>query len=267
VNRRAVHFPIFTDPRDAVRALAWNREFHARRPIALGSHRPQWVDSARARAQLDECGDGPVPPSKLASVLAAYGISLIPWALAVDEEGAVREARILGYPLVMKTAQPEVIHKSDIGAVLMGIMEESAVRDAYGRLASLGTEVMLQRMAEPGLEWFVGGRQDPNFGPVVVTGAGGIYVELLGETSLRVGPVAEEEVQSMLDQLRGASLLSGIRGQTILDRPGLTDLIVRVSWLLTDFPEIQELDLNPVRIFCNRCLALDWRATLSRRFS
>jgi acetate---CoA ligase (ADP-forming) len=267
VNRKAVRFPIFTDPRDAVRALAWNREFHGRRPIALGSHRPQGVDGDRARVQLDECGDGPVPPSKLASILAAYGIPLVPWAHAVDEDGAVREARVLGYPLVMKTAQPEVIHKSDVGAVVMGIMEESAVREAYGRLAPLGTEVMLQRMAEPGLEWFVGGRQDPNFGPVVVTGAGGIYVEVLGETALRVGPVAEEEAQSMLDQLRGASLLSGIRGQAVLDRPGLTDLIVRVSWLLADLPEIQELDLNPVRIFSDRCLALDWRATLGRRIS
>lgn len=263
-NRKAVRFPIFTDPREAVRALARNRDFHARRPIPFSTERPSGADPDRVRAELNGCGDGPMHPERLASILTAYGVPLVSWAHATDEGGAVKAAGIIGYPLVMKTAQPEVVHKSDVGAVVMGIGDEDSVCEAYGRLVSLGPEVLLQRMAEPGLEWFIGGRQDLSFGPVVVTGAGGIYVELLGETALRVGPIAEEEAREMLDELRGASLLSGARGRAVLDRSGLTNMLVRISWLLADFPEIRELDLNPVRVFSSTCLALDWRATLSR---
>jgi len=85
----------------------------------------------------------------------------------------------------------------------------------------------------------------------------------LGETAIRVGPFGEEEARGMLDELKGASLLSGARGRPVLHREGLVDLLVRVSWLLADFPEIRELDLNPVRVYDHSCVVLDWRATLS----
>jgi acetyltransferase len=262
VNRRAVSFPIFTDPREAVRALAWNRRFHARRLIALGSERPPDIEPERARAFLDQRSGGPLHSRQLAHILAAYGIPLVQHRHAADEREALSSGAALGYPLVMKTAQPEVIHKSDVGGVFLGLAGDGAVRDAYQRLLPLGPEVLLQRMAEPGLEWFVGGRQDRTFGPVVVTGPGGIYVELLHETALRVGPLREEEATVMLDELKGSSLLSGTRGGPPLSRQGLIDLLVRVSWLLADFPEISELDLNPVRLYVDACVVLDWRGSL-----
>jgi acetyltransferase len=183
---------------------------------------------------------------------------------AASEEEALASAEMLGYPLVMKTAQPEVLHKSDAGGVELDLADEPAVREAYRRLLAMGPEVLLQRMADPGLEWFVGGRQDRSFGPIVVTGPGGIYVEVLGETAVRVGPLCEEGARGMLDELKGASLLSGSRGRAVLHREGLADLLTRVSWLLADFPEVRELDLNPVRVYENTCVVLDWRATLSR---
>jgi acetyltransferase len=200
----------------------------------------------------------------LAPLLLAYGIPLIPHGHGSDETGVVQTAADLGYPLVLKTAQPEVIHKSDVGGVVMGIADERALRQGYRSLLPLGPEVLLQRMADPGLEWFAGGRQDTSFGSVVVTGPGGIYVELLGETAIRVGPLAEEEAASMLSQLRGASLLSGARGRAALNRKGLIDLLVRMSWLLSDFPEIRELDLNPVNVYEDSCTVLDWRASIAR---
>lgn len=263
-NRKAVRFPIFTDPREAVRALAWNRDYHATRRIPLGSRRPSGIDSERCRTELSGCDEGPMPPHRLARVLAAYGIPLVPWAHATSEEQALKAAEMLGYPVVMKTAQPEVVHKSDVGAVVTDISDEGLLREAYQRVASLGPAVLLQHMARPGLEWFVGCRQDRNFGPVLVTGPGGIYVELLGETSLRVGPVDEQEACRMLDELRGSALLKGARGQPVLDRQTLTDVLVRISWMLADFPEIRELDLNPLRVYGDSCLALDWRAALKR---
>ena len=127
----------------------------------------------------------------------------------------------------------------------------------------LALSVLVQKMADPGLEWLVGGRQDPNFGPVLVLGLGGIYVEVFRETTIRIAPIGYEEARRMVAECRGSRLLGGVRGQPPLDERALLEVIVRVSWLLTDFPEIRELDLNPVRIFRSSCLALDWRALRS----
>jgi hypothetical protein len=157
-----------------------------------------------------------------------------------------------------------VIHKSGVGGVVIGLAHEEALREAYRKLLSLGPEVLVQSVAEAGLEWFVGGRRDRTFGPAVVTGPGGIHVELLGETAIRVGPLAEEEAGSMLDELKGGKLLSGARGRPPLHRQGLIEILVRVSWLLADFHEILEIDLNPARVYENVCTVLDWRATLVR---
>jgi len=134
------------------------------------------------------------------------------------------------------------------------------VRQAYRQLAEFGPAMLVQKMAEPGLEWFVGGRQDRQFGPVVVVGLGGIYVEVLKETAIRVAPVMPAEVEKLLEESRGAALFSGVRGGPPPDRKAFVDLIVKVSWLLTDCPHIRELDLNPVRIRPVGCQILDWRA-------
>lgn len=264
INRKAVRFPIFTDPREAVRALAWNREFHGRRVFPLSTRRPSGFDRERVREVLDRCPDGPLHSKALAAVLSACGIPLAPHRHAADESAVLTSARTLGYPLVLKTAQPEVIHKSDVGGVVIGLAHEEALREAYRKLLSLGPEVLVQSVAEAGLEWFVGGRRDRTFGPAVVTGPGGIHVELLGETAIRVGPLAEEEAGSMLDELKGGKLLSGARGRPPLHRRGLIEILVRVSWLLADFHEILEIDLNPARVYENVCTVLDWRATLAR---
>jgi len=263
-NRKAVRFPIFTDPREAVRALAWNREFHGRRPIPLSTRRPLYIDGDRAGALLGGCDDGQVPSGTLAAVLSAYGIPLVSHRHASDDGGVRASAAELGYPLVMKTAQREVIHKSAAGGVVTNIADEEGLRTAYRKLLVLGPEVILQTMAPPGLEWFVGGRRDRNFGPVVVTGPGGVHVELLGETSIRVGPVGEEEADSMLHDLRAGRLLDGAPGGGPLFRRGVLEILTRVSWLLADFPEIREVDLNPVRVYRDGCTVLDWRATLAR---
>lgn len=217
----------------------------------------------KAGALLKQRADGPLHSRQLAPLLSTYGVPLIRHRHAANEGEVLASASELGYPLVMKTAQPEVLHKSDAGGVELDLTDERAVREAYRRLLAIGPEVLLQRMADPGLEWFVGGRQDRTFGPVVVTGPGGIYVELLGETAIRVGPFGEEEARGMLNELKGASLLSGARGRPVLHREGLLDLLIRVSWLLADFSEIRELDLNPVRVYDHSCVVLDWRATLS----
>jgi acetyltransferase len=259
-NRKKVRYPIFTDPREALRALALSRDKDRRKPIPFSSQRPDGMDQARVRAELDRVPVGPVPTDGLAAILSAYGIPLVGWEKVESESDALAAADRLGFPVALKTAQPEVIHKSDAGGVFLNLADESGLVRAYRKLSSIGPKALVQKMCEPGLEWLIGGRQDHQFGPVLVTGLGGIYVEVFKETAIRIGPIAHEEAGRLLDESRGAPLLAGARGQGPLDRESLMDMMVRISWLLTDFPEIGELDLNPVRVLEKRCLALDWRA-------
>jgi acetyltransferase len=259
--RKILDYSVFTDPREAIRSLALNRDRNGRRILAFSNERPPGVDRAGVQAELDSLSQGPIPARNLACILAAYGIRLVPWQHAQSEDAAVAAAGSLGFPVALKTAQPEVLHKSDAGGVYLGLTDESSVRMAYRELSRLGPAVLVQAMAEPGLEWFVGGRRDRQFGPVVVSGPGGIYVEILRETGIRVAPVTHEEAARLLDESKAAALLSGFRGGSRLDRNALIDIVVRTSWLLEDFPQIRELDLNPVHVFAEGCYALDWRAS------
>lgn len=258
-NRKLLKFPIFTDPREALRALAWNKDRRERIPLPFSTVRPMGVGKSEVQDDLQAAPAGPLAPEKVAAVLTGYGISLIPWMHAKSEEDAVNAAIELGFPVAMKTARPEVIHKSDAGAVHLNLADPESLRTAYKRLAPLGPSVLLQKMADPGLEWFIGGRQDQQFGPVVIVGLGGIYIEVFKESAMRIAPIVEEEANRLLDEIAGSKLLQGVRGEPSLDREALVNAIVRVSWLLNDFPQIQELDLNPVRVYRQGCIAVDWR--------
>ncbi|HBZ57027.1 MAG TPA: hypothetical protein DEO88_16610 [Syntrophobacteraceae bacterium] len=264
-NRHVAPFPIFTDPREAIRALAHNRDFQPQVRPPFASARPAGCDPDQLRSILSGhlFGQGPLAPDHLADLLTGYRIPLVSWRVADDEAVAVAAAAEIGMPVVIKTANPQVLHKSDVGGVLLNLDNESRIRDAYQKLRSIGgSRVLIQQMAGKGMEWFVGGRQDECFGPVVVLGMGGIYVEIFRETGIRVAPIDHREAGRLLDECRGAALLEGARGQQTLDRDALLDVVVRVSWLLHDCPEIRELDLNPLRVFPHGqgCLALDWRA-------
>ncbi len=258
-NRRAVSSPIFTDPREALRVLAAVRDRACVKPLPLAIERPPGLGPACAAASAD-LASGPVAPGALAAILESYRVPLIPFEVVYSEQTVLDAARRIGLPVALKTANPEVLHKTDVGAVRLHLAEDEAVRQAYRQLAEFGPAVLVQKMAAPGIEWFVGGRQDRQFGPVVVVGLGGIYVELLKETAIRVAPVMPAEVEKLIEESRGAALLSGVRGEPPPDRKAFVDLIVKVSWLLTDCPHIQELDLNPVRIRPAGCQILDWRA-------
>jgi len=257
--KKMIKCPIFTDPREAIQALARGRDRHRLKPLSFSTKRPAGVDRDTARSVFAEAAAGPVAPAVVAALLSSYGILLVPWRQAESEADTVSAALKLGYPVVLKTAHPEVLHKSDADAVCLDLPDEASVRSAYQRVRQIGPSVLLQTMAESGLEWLIGGRQDAQFGPVVVAGLGGIYVEVFQETAIRIAPVTAQEAGRLVDECRGSTLLAGVRGKPPLDRRALIDTIVRVSWLLADFPEIQEIDLNPVRVFKKGCLALDWR--------
>jgi acetate---CoA ligase (ADP-forming) len=167
---------------------------------------------------------------------------------------------MLTFPVAVKTAAPSIAHRTEVGGVRLDIRDEEGVRSAWRDLSLLHSSVLLQKQAEPGMEWLVGGRRDSQFGPVVVVGPGGIFVEILEETSIGICPLSCREAGMLLNDCRGSAVLAGVRGQRPLDRKSLESIIERLSWLLNDLPRIRELDLNPVVVHHQGCFVLDWKA-------
>jgi acyl-CoA synthetase (NDP forming) len=193
-------------------------------------------------------------------LLVSAGIPVIKTVRCRSAETAVAAAGRVGYPVVAKVDHPELIHKSDVGGVRLGLDDEAAVRAAVADLLGLaeGAGVLLQRQHE-GFELLVGGLRDREFGPVVMAGLGGVLVEAWQDVQMAVAPVGEAEAVALLRSLRGAAIFSGLRGSPPVDLGPVADVIVKISDLMVGNPGIAELDLNPVLAGATGCVAVDWR--------
>ncbi|WP_017596388.1 acetate--CoA ligase family protein [Nocardiopsis potens] len=201
----------------------------------------------------------------------AYGIPVPGEALAASADEAVSAAVELGLPVAAKIVSPDILHKTDAGGVAIGLDSPQAVRDAYERITANARAhdpgaridgVQIQRMVGGGTEVLVGAATDPTFGKVVVFGLGGVLVEVLKDVSFRLAPVTREEALDQIGAIRAAEVLDGVRGGEAVDRGALADLLVRLSELVTDFPEIAEADLNPVFASAGGAVAADLRFVL-----
>ncbi len=180
---------------------------------------------------------------------------IIPVPSAIVENGTEAESLALAYPRAVKLLSRDASHKSDIGAVILNLenaektsaaIEDITLHVGTGADSPAIDGFMVQEMAPAGEEFFIGGRQDPSFGPVVLAGFGGIYIEIFKDRAMRLAPVTEKEAEEMLRELQTFPILEGTRGHGPLDTKALIDVISRVSWLLHSHPEINEIDLNPV---------------------
>jgi acetyltransferase len=193
-------------------------------------------------------------------LLAGAGIPVIETAVCDSPSAAAVAAGLLGYPVVAKVEHPALTHKTDAGGVRLGLATAAAVRDAARGLLALadGAAVQVQPQVQ-GVELVVGGIRDPEFGPVVMAGLGGVLVEARRDVRLAVAPIDTAEAVALLRSLRGAAVLDGLRGAPAVDVAAVADVIVRVGRLLADVPQIAELDLNPVLASENSCVVVDWR--------
>jgi acyl-CoA synthetase (NDP forming) len=196
--------------------------------------------------------------------LRQNGIAVPEFRFAVSVREAVAGCVELGYPVVMKVVSPQIIHKSDVGGVILGIKDEPSARQAFEKLQKIGEGkdfrgVVIYPQVQKAQEVLVGFSYDPQFGPVVVLGMGGIYTETLRDISLRVAPLERNEATAMIRDLKAYPILKGVRGQTACDLNGLADLLVNFSRLPFLYPEIAEIDLNPVFLFADHLLVGDVR--------
>ncbi|MGE3539480.1 MAG: GNAT family N-acetyltransferase [Candidatus Tectimicrobiota bacterium] len=252
--------PVYTFPENAALALAaavrygrW-RERPRGTPFSLSPFAHSAVRAVIERVLAGVTGPVWLAPDDLATVLRAAGINLAV-AEHVAPAEAVASAERLGYPLVAKIISPDVLHKSDVGGVILGLETPEAVAAAVetlvARMQQIGARlhgILLQRQVTSGIEALVGVSTDALFGPLVVCGLGGTLVEVLHDVTFRLPPVSEIDAAEMLTKLRANVLLDGYRGAAPGDRQALVQLLMRVSALVESVPELQEFDLNPVKV-------------------
>ncbi|MFT4711086.1 MAG: acetyltransferase [Planctomycetota bacterium] len=189
--------------------------------------------------------------TELFGLMKAYGIAVVPSSLVSTREAALKKAKKLGFPLVAKVEIPELSHKSDSGGVILGIRDREDLLDAFDTLEQRfaetypGMQVLLQSMRSDGVETFFGAASDPVFGKMLAFGLGGIHVEILKDVVFRVHPLTPADATEMVNGIRSVMMLEGARGKPPVNKAELEDLLLRLSQMLTDVPEITELDLNP----------------------
>ena len=250
--------PTFTFPEEAVQGLGSLARYRAWGMRRRTEVRAFPVDRARVRRTIRRAyalGTRVLPEYAARSLLTEYGLRFPRSQRVRTVEGAILAARSIGYPVVLKVASPDISHKTDVGGVALGLADAPSLRTAWAAMrTSLATRAPKARVegfeveaqVPPGREVLVGVQRDANFGPIVVFGMGGIYVEVLRDVTFRLAPVRPLSVRHMIESVRGFPVLQGVRGERPGDLTALTDAIERVSQLAVEVPEVVELDLNPL---------------------
>jgi len=205
-------------------------------------------------------------------ILEEAGIPTVKARLARTPQEAARAAGEIGFPVVLKIVSPDVTHKSDVGGVRLGLASAREVEAAFREIVDAVRRqqpearvegVSVQAMARPGIEVIIGMSKDPQFGPVLMFGLGGILVEVLKDVSFRIVPLEPKDARQMIREIKGFPVLQGFRGQEPADLEALERLLLQLSQFVEAHPEIEELDLNPVFAYSDGCVAVDARIVLS----
>ena len=205
------------------------------------------------------------------SVCMEYGIPVTRFKLAKSEAEAVKFAEEIGYPVVLKIVSPDILHKSDVGGVMLNLKDAKDVRKAYKQIMEnvqkhkkdaeiLG--VLVQEMAPPSTEVIVGAIKDPQFGHALMFGLGGVFVEVLKDVTFRITPINEEEAREMISEVKAYPLLKGYRGMPPADIEAIIQILLNTSRLVSEHPEIKELDLNPIMVYEKGAKTVDARIIL-----
>jgi acyl-CoA synthetase (NDP forming) len=265
--------PAFASPEPAARAIARAANYEAWRKSAPGALPDlEAFDLDRARGIVEsvlvEAPSGNwLSPDDVEALFAAAGVPTIATAAVGDAEEAARVGTALGYPVALKAAGPQLVHKSDVGGVRLGLRSEEEVVEAYRSMASdIGEQMtggIVQQMAAPGLETIIGVVHHDLFGPLMMFGMGGIATELQGDRSFRILPVTDQDAADLVRSLRASPLLFGYRGSQPVAVKTLEDIIQRLARLAGAVPELTELEINPLIVSPAGAVAVDARVKVS----
>jgi acetate---CoA ligase (ADP-forming) len=261
--------PIIPEASDAARAMASLAGYgdKRRQSAAAGWEAARPPATCREAAEQILGKPGPLTEYEAKRVLAAYGIPVTREDMATTREEAVALARRIGYPVVLKIQSPQIPHKTEVDGIRLNLRTDQEVQAAYDEIMDNAKNhlpqapiagVLVQEMVAGGVEAIVGVTRDPTFGPCMMFGLGGIFVEVLKDVSFRVVPIARPDVEDMIREVRGFRLLEGVRGRAPSDLKALAEVVLKVSWLAADFAgEIEEIDINPLIVLPHGVLVAD----------
>jgi len=267
--------PCYSFPERAVTALAGMATVAERKladPSAAPRHAPE--RAAAARDALRQATVAHLGLLELTPLLQTFGLRVAAGRLATTPEDAVAAAQAVGFPVALKIVSPDIIHKTEVDGVRLGLATAEAVTKAVHlmlarvrqrRPDARVTGVLVQPMVPRGRELLLGAVWDAQFGPLVVVGFGGLYVEVLADTAARLAPVTPDEARAMLGELKMAPVLGGIRGEAPIDLRALVETIGCFSGLAAATPELAEVEINPLVAGADGAVAVDARAMLARR--
>lgn len=262
--KRLIDFPIFSEPNEALSALSISRDFYRKQKISNVEIPYFQVDKSSVRKIINRVKEekrSPLLPEAF-EILRSYGISVAEYKVVRSKEEIESLINSMEGPFAFKVISPEISHKSDIKGVILNIDNLQKAMEAYEYLDRLGGDswgVLIQRMVLNGREVIIGAKRDPSFGPIVLFGLGGIFVEVLKENSIRVAPINRQEAEEMIFELKSSEILKGIRGQERSNIDSIIESLLRVSKLVTEITEIQGVDINPLIVTDKEALAVDAR--------
>ncbi len=247
-------------PDEVILGNALARVYHTPPPSAENIDLPE-VDRNKIRQIIDNSPEGYLPPEKVQQLLDAAGIRRAGEAVTDNADDAAKEAQEMGYPVVMKVVGP--VHKSDVGGVVLNVKNEEKLRNEFERMMKIKdtTAILLQPMLS-GIELFVGAKQEEKFGHMILCGMGGIFIEVLKDISTAMSPVSMNEAQEMIRSLKSYKIIQGVRGQEGVNEEQFAEVLVKLSALLKEAPEIFEMDLNPLLGSKKQVVAVDARINI-----
>jgi acyl-CoA synthetase (NDP forming) len=262
--------PCFSLPGEAARAMAALVRYNTIRSRETGELKTfNDIDRQKGESilsQAEEAGRRNLSAEEVYEILDAYGIQTADWRVAANADQAVAAAENIGFPVVVKADSAAVVHKSDMGAVAVNLADGDAVRAAVNRmqttLAADDLRFFVQKFLPGGLEVILGAKAEEDLGHLIMFGLGGIHVEVLKDVVFNLTPVSTTEAKEMLESIKGAPLIEGVRGRKGVNRDILEELILRLSRLVSDLPAIKEMDLNPVMAFEDGAVVVDARISI-----
>jgi acyl-CoA synthetase (NDP forming) len=272
---RAAGVPAYIFPEAAARALAGmyrHRRWLDRPAGTIRRHETNQQVVERIISSAQEAGADYLERADVLAILQAYGIATLRSARAATSAEAAAAAHALGLPVVLKVDSPDIVHKTDVGGVMLDIRSEEEVRTAFNVMITRVRErapdahidgVIVEQFVTGGRETIIGASQDPSFGPVLMFGLGGIYVEALKDVVFRVQPVSDIDAHEMVRSIRGIRLLEGMRGEPVSDMGAIEDAIQRISQLVGDNSAIAEMDINPFLVLESGGIAVDARIRIA----
>ena len=262
--------PAYPDPADAIKGLGALREYGRYLEMPEEEFKPWSVDKESVRKIIEQNRGKIVLENRAKEIFSAYGINIPKENIVKSSKEALTAAKEIGFPIVMKIVSKDILHKSDAHCVRVNV-KENEVENVYNEVIENAKRydetaeiegVLVQKMAPPGRETIVGTILDPQFGPCIMFGLGGVFVEVLKDVVFRIAPISKEEGLKMMKEIKGYPILQGVRGEMPADMDSLAEVISRFSQLVYDFPEIKEIDANPIFAYEKGYIVADARIIL-----